>query len=125
HVMRMNHISPSTISVNLLILFNCSNPRPPTSNLFPYTTLFRSRHARLFVHRIGRPPGHVVADQSGQVTRVEGARGVGGHGLGPEGRKSTRLNSSHSQSSYAVFCLKKKINEGKRITVVKETVLGT
>src|SRR2546430_11198332 len=69
--------------------------RPPRSTLFPYTTLFRSRvgGARLVRREIWRG----------------GARRCDGRG---RDRKSTRLNSSHSQISYAVFCLKKK-NERK------------
>src|SRR2546427_1582127 len=77
--------------------------RPPRSTLFPYTTLFRSllmrglqRVARLLEHverELRRQPP-VLGQQSRQ--RVD--------------RKSTRLNSSHSQISYAVFCLKKKKN---------------
>src|SRR2546430_11742367 len=70
--------------------------RPPRSTLFPYTTLFRSRGerqpARLSAGAVIPFPG-------------TGARAVRLHG---EDRKSTRLNSSHSQISYAVFCLKKK-----------------
>src|SRR2546427_5033636 len=62
--------------------------RPPRSTLFPYTTLFRS-------HRGGRGSGQGPRQRGGK-DRVEGDR------------KSTRLNSSHSQISYAVFCLKKK-----------------
>src|SRR2546430_5372718 len=65
--------------------------RPPRSTLFPYTTLFRSAH-QIAVVLERRDP---VADDLGRV----GRRGD---------RKSTRLNSSHSQISYAVFCLKKK-----------------
>src|SRR5688572_30973282 len=69
--------------------------RPPRSTLFPYTTLFRS----------APDPGH--------PGRRRGRRNVAGVGgvchLEPADRKSTRLNSSHSQISYAVFCLKKKI----------------
>src|SRR2546430_3294700 len=72
--------------------------RPPRSTLFPYTTLFRSkdqlppsgRHDRA-ARSVVLPHVHVAADDA--------ARGD---------RKSTRLNSSHSQISYAVFCLKKK-----------------
>src|SRR5205085_8043936 len=64
--------------------------RPPTSTLFPYTTLFRSLRPDLLAPR---PPSPAA-------------------GAGPRAplrdRKSTRLNSSHSQISYAVFCLKKK-----------------
>src|SRR5688572_31146351 len=70
--------------------------RPPRSTLFPYTTLFRS---------IGLAVGAVVALLAGQL--FSGVL----YGVGPRDpvdRKSTRLNSSHSQISYAVFCLKKK-----------------
>src|SRR2546430_3176748 len=70
--------------------------RPPRSTLFPYTTLFRS-------HRDGSPGDVVAARHIVQAGRAlpDAARSVD--------RKSTRLNSSHSQISYAVFCLKKKI----------------
>src|SRR2546430_4218258 len=64
--------------------------RPPRSTLFPYTTLFRSRVA----HDVRRGVGDATADRSRRRA--------------PGDRKSTRLNSSHSQISYAVFCLKKK-----------------
>src|SRR2546430_3781130 len=63
--------------------------RPPRSTLFPYTTLFRS-----FFHKKGH--------------REELRAFVAAVKHGVEDRKSTRLNSSHSQISYAVFCLKKK-----------------
>src|SRR2546427_5487360 len=73
--------------------------RPPRSTLFPYTTLFRSGHflhvAR--VHLVHREQQRVAVDVDLTVARLA---------LGD--RKSTRLNSSHSQISYAVFCLKKK-----------------
>src|SRR2546429_2845323 len=65
--------------------------RPPRSTLFPYTTLFRSRHP-------AQPPQHIcdvgAEDAAVDVSFVD--------------RKSTRLNSSHGYISYAVFCLKKK-----------------
>src|SRR2546430_11758079 len=64
--------------------------RPPRSTLFPYTTLFRSRCA----------PAHPVQRQGVLRSHTRAS-------AGPD-RKSTRLNSSHSQISYAVFCLKKK-----------------
>src|SRR5256886_8672423 len=67
--------------------------RPPRSTLFPYTTLFRSRRAA----------DEPREDQQHPEEHHRQAR----RGLG-EDRKSTRLNSSHSQISYAVFCLKKK-----------------
>src|SRR2546427_3130303 len=69
--------------------------RPPRSTLFPYTTLFRSVAA---IHPAVVHPT-VIADEIAVHLEV-GARA-------PD-RKSTRLNSSHSQISYAVFCLKKK-----------------
>src|SRR2546430_2637033 len=82
--------------------------RPPRSTLFPYTTLFRSvrvdRDGNLgavagerLVHRIV----HDFVDEMVEPARRHRA----------EDRKSTRLNSSHSQISYAVFCLKKKNNK--------------
>src|SRR2546430_12509286 len=92
--------------------------RPPRSTLFPYTTLFRSqldilgpvcvdilKHA---VHERSLSPG-----RWGSINRFQkGAALPCGSGLNAAGasaadRKSTRLNSSHSQISYAVFCLKK------------------
>src|SRR2546430_7690454 len=80
--------------------------RPPRSTLFPYTTLFRSvgqMGPRGFVLR--RPVRAVVAGENHQgVARKPGVI----HGAQHADRKSTRLNSSHSQISYAVFCLKKK-----------------
>src|SRR2546430_8156326 len=69
--------------------------RPPRSTLFPYTTLFRSR-PRL------AGPRRLSSGGSRQIPRQGQAAGDG------VDRKSTRLNSSHSQISYAVFCLKKK-----------------
>src|SRR2546430_9344094 len=69
--------------------------RPPRSTLFPYTTLFRS--VCLGHQALGAAFG-------GKVIRAPKLF----HGKTSEDRKSTRLNSSHSQISYAVFCLKKK-----------------
>src|SRR2546430_9673000 len=69
--------------------------RPPRSTLFPYTTLFRS---------VTRMP---VDDGGRRVNPVLPAPATGKTGFTLD-RKSTRLNSSHSQISYAVFCLKKK-----------------
>src|SRR5688572_31682573 len=71
--------------------------RPPRSTLFPYTTLFRSEEVR------PETPRHPA------IEHLE-ARLVHRSGLTGADRKSTRLNSSHSQISYAVFCLKKKNN---------------
>src|SRR5436190_18155322 len=69
--------------------------RPPRSTHFPYTTLFRSP-----AHRLGPSP-------AGRSSRRAGRRG-GRAVAGRRDRKSTRLNSSHTVISYAVFCLKKK-----------------
>src|SRR3712207_7959777 len=85
--------------------------RPPRSTLFPYTTLFRSTvDARGEVLELTSTVNTMVDQLSSfadEVTRV--AREVGTEGnLGGQDRKSTRLNSSHANISYAVFCLKKK-----------------
>src|SRR2546427_6979121 len=68
--------------------------RPPRSTLFPYTTLFRSAD-----HTAGAPNG---------LRKPEGVQPDAAAHIEAADRKSTRLNSSHSQISYAVFCLKKK-----------------
>src|SRR5438874_5651864 len=70
--------------------------RPPRSTLFPYTTLFRSKH--LLALRRGPEAGDVSHRRGLPMSRRRAARD----------RKSTRLNSSHVEISYAVFCLKKK-----------------
>src|SRR3712207_7944321 len=91
--------------------------RPPRSTLFPYTTLFRSahhQHRQVVVHRAAR--GAAVdgegdlADAPGQPGGLAVRQRRQGHLLDLVGqdRKSTRLNSSHANISYAVFCLKKK-----------------
>src|SRR3712207_7117982 len=88
--------------------------RPPRSTLFPYTTLFRSDDLVRSVHRIlthadevRRLDVRTNADTPEDTARARrfGARGIG---LCRTDRKSTRLNSSHANISYAVFCLKKK-----------------
>src|SRR2546430_8464676 len=77
--------------------------RPPRSTLFPYTTLFRSQGDGGHARQSGRDRG--ARRRLGRAVR----RGREREGTGARGdRKSTRLNSSHSQISYAVFCLKKK-----------------
>src|SRR3712207_8690282 len=99
--------------------------RPPRSTLFPYTTLFRSHSRRVGARGKGgsprpQPPVRGSVCGPGRPTReglrVSGADDAVGGGDGgrcPDGarggdRKSTRLNSSHANISYAVFCLKKK-----------------
>src|SRR2546427_3498708 len=93
------------LTISILLFFFLMIRRPPRSTLFPYTTLFRSRSGR---SRGGR--GGLLA----WVAPAPGGRGPvplrGVHEPLPGDRKSTRLNSSHSQISYAVFCLKKKNN---------------
>src|SRR2546430_12387813 len=76
--------------------------RPPRSTLFPYTTLFRSLFMTMIVHTGRR-------DVEVQAVLVPGANREAALRLPvpQRDRKSTRLNSSHSQISYAVFCLKK------------------
>src|SRR6202021_3648860 len=73
----------------VLFLFFLMIRRPPRSTLFPYTTLFRSRAAEMALFRAG------CGGRNRDILR-------------PSDRKSTRLNSSHANISYAVFCLKKK-----------------
>src|SRR2546427_4170698 len=88
--------------------------RPPRSTLFPYTTLFRSARAASHDHRGLSGPqcplrrGHTPWGTAGRADRGSD-------------RKSTRLNSSHSQISYAVFCLKKKKKKKILLQHVKET----
>src|SRR2546430_4468231 len=94
--------------------------RPPRSTLFPYTTLFRSLAGNDL--RNMSPETKELLLNSEVLAVDQDAKGVQGHRVWEEGpleiwvkpladgrdRKSTRLNSSHSQISYAVFCLKKK-----------------
>src|SRR3712207_8653321 len=88
--------------------------RPPRSTLFPYTTLFRSaRLAFEEVHGFGH--GHVqhvgdVLAAVGDFQRFRVVALAAAHFAGDVDRKSTRLNSSHANISYAVFCLKKNKN---------------
>src|SRR2546421_7685928 len=86
--------------------------RPPRSTLFPYTTLFRSPRAGppvgLLSRRLTVSSGSSLASKEDwNGDRLEGLAG-GERERRREDRKSTRLNSSHDQISYAVFCLKKK-----------------
>src|SRR5688572_33511911 len=76
--------------------------RPPRSTLFPYTTLFRSCRGEL--RRVLRHADFLGAKLSRRLRRAVWIRVA----RRKQDRKSTRLNSSHSQISYAVFCLKKK-----------------
>src|SRR2546422_7422859 len=80
--------------------------RPPRSTLFPYTTLFRSRHRRAATRGGARAPRG--RGRRAAIRDDDRQRG------GERDRKSTRLNSSHGYISYAVFCLKKKKKKKKR-----------
>src|SRR2546422_7446161 len=88
--------------------------RPPRSTLFPYTTLFRSQAVQLFA---ARPLWSGVRLEVG-VGRLQGTPGT----TFTLDRKSTRLNSSHGYISYAVFCLKKKNETGKHVTMHGDVV---
>src|SRR5438309_11112043 len=87
--------------VHYIYFFFLMIRRPPRSTLFPYTTLFRSRAAR----RSQRPRRRGLTSFQRASVRRPPLPTSGGRSLD---RKSTRLNSSHSSISYAVFCLKKK-----------------
>src|SRR3712207_7729565 len=92
-------------SAHRLQIFFLMIRRPPRSTLFPYTTLFRSSlSGGLFLTFFLSSPA--VATYV-ELTRGPSLRGRPA-GTGPIDRKSTRLNSSHANISYAVFCLKKK-----------------
>src|SRR2546428_5774317 len=82
--------------------------RPPRSTLFPYTTLFRSECCYGARSRRGRLRGHRAARATLLWSAVGSRRRGGSRARTNRDRKSTRLNSSHDQISYAVFCLKKK-----------------
>src|SRR3712207_7556137 len=87
--------------------------RPPRSTLFPYTTLFRSRS--MLVREIGSNQTYRVQVPAGRTVTTRHQTRASAHFehllvgmIVTEDRKSTRLNSSHANISYAVFCLKKK-----------------
>src|SRR2546430_11095515 len=94
--------------------------RPPRSTLFPYTTLFRSQAAATAVGPLALGGNRHLLQRHAKLARGLGGQAVaqverrgvgrfrGGDADAAADRKSTRLNSSHSQISYAVFCLKKK-----------------
>src|SRR2546427_2034212 len=96
--------------------------RPPRSTLFPYTTLFRS-HCRIAMPEAAPPQSVRQRARTWQSPALQ-PRLPRGRGSPPSAvawprprgrdRKSTRLNSSHSQISYAVFCLKKKKKKNKK-----------
>src|SRR5215469_17799846 len=94
---------PTLLGVEFRLFFLMIR-RPQRSTLFPYTTLFRS------------------LTHNERFTRATKARSVPRpHGRGARDRKSTRLNSSHVEISYAVFCLKKKKKQKKPTKTQKKT----
>src|SRR5438445_2392476 len=99
--------------------------RPPRSTLFPYTTLFRSaeiqadvarrsRGHRISIHRQTLWANRLFEKTQTALRLVDGLK---------SDRKSTRLNSSHANISYAVFCLKKKKNKTKKIHTARTSML--
>src|SRR6266478_7694352 len=95
---------------SFLLFFFLMIRRPPRSTLFPYTTLFRSRTWPSASARRVRPTRPCDRGRARSGRRRAPARD----------RKSTRLNSSHSQISYAVFCLKKKKKNNKQSHLKKK-----
>src|SRR3712207_7264458 len=95
-----------------LVFFFLMIRRPPRSTLFPYTTLFRSQRA------LAGPVGQLLhgrhQDPAWQL--LQSAPGLHAQSHSNPDRKSTRLNSSHANISYAVFCLKKKKKKNFFIT---------
>src|SRR2546427_3506131 len=96
--------------------------RPPRSTLFPYTTLFRSyleenpNVARPLIAKVQEAArARAAARKARDLARRKGA-------LSDQDRKSTRLNSSHSQISYAVFCLKKKKEHEQKLIITSQAV---
>src|SRR3712207_8624167 len=98
-----------------IIFFFLMIRRPPRSTLFPYTTLFRS-HSGVAIAGAAGPAVEMVKLFQLQLEHYEKVEGAAlsldgkANQLGQIDRKSTRLNSSHANISYAVFCLKKKQN---------------
>src|SRR3712207_8995374 len=82
--------------------------RPPRSTLFPYTTLFRSLGGELLPVRLGHDEPHCDGAERQDEERGGQQPARAASPERGEDRKSTRLNSSHANISYAVFCLKKK-----------------
>src|SRR2546427_5911342 len=91
--------------------------RPPRSTLFPYTTLFRSPNWSTRFRTVSRAwltAAFLIRSASSGLREKPSVRSPEDRPLNVGDRKSTRLNSSHSQISYAVFCLKKKKKKNHR-----------
>src|SRR5690606_41733729 len=114
-----------TLSPTRDALFYSRHRPPPRSTLFPYTTLFRSREP-IDARSLQRPlsiraevaPTEIIREDENDIRRRGRRRSP------VVDRKSTRLNSSHVKNSYAVFCLKKKMNyiTSKTITILSSTM---
>src|SRR5438034_5726585 len=93
-------------------------PRPAQPTLFPYTTLFRSR-----INSMTRPPDVKEMEKDIEQIRLQKEAAIKAQdyekAAALRDRKSTRLNSSHTVTSYAVFCLKKKIPDTKATTHIR------
>src|SRR3712207_8696985 len=92
---------------NVMIIFFLMIRRPPRSTLFPYTTLFRSKLTCKAYWLILAQLYHICSQTTSSLNN-NCRRGSDRSSVIPRDRKSTRLNSSHANISYAVFCLKKK-----------------
>src|SRR5688572_31883472 len=105
------------LSVPLCSLY--MSPRPPRPTLFPYTTLFRSGRGRrdpepaLEPERCEPVRAALLGERQHRAVHHRDGELRADAPAAPVDRKSTRLNSSHSQISYAVFCLKKKRNQSR------------
>src|SRR2546430_7781753 len=112
------------MNITIFLFFFLMIRRPPRSTLFPYTTLFRSLLAvtelESFPRFLTDPAGAALEERiHAAMARGRDEAGMHMHEDWPArlDRKSTRLNSSHSQISYAVFCLKKKKKKHDQILV--------
>src|SRR5438270_7306041 len=92
----------------------------PRSTLFPYTTLFRSLED-LVSHTVAANNNGLITHLDAKLNAAISAHDKARNGDDAKDRKSTRLNSSHSQISYAVFCLKKKKKKDNRKKEKKKT----
>src|SRR2546427_6472574 len=99
--------------------------RPPRSTLFPYTTLFRSNKREIVFQcpLVGNEGFDTLTDALASFSDRCKARAFSPEKSFLADRKSTRLNSSHSQISYAVFCLKKKKKQNKNQTLTLQITL--
>src|SRR5947209_14653881 len=95
--------------------------RPPISTLFPYTTLFLSEHPMGVLHRGHRDVGPLHPGVGATLDEMDSRN----HFIECGDRKSTRLNSSHANISYAVFCLKKKKNRRNHLHFLPQTTTRT